>query len=591
MGWNSMRRNRIRKKQSKKTIWSIKGKILIPLLVLAFVSIAGMLSGFQEISLVQESSLRVTDIYLDKIVMVDRLSRDFLNLQKLLLQHCMSDESTKADIETQMNASRQDIESLRDEYERLVDKGEEQKLYNSLCSKIPTYISTYDMAVKMSREGNVDGAVRMCNADLTKKSDKIFAQLEEMSSMSELSIQQAITSQKKQYELARALIVVVTVMIVMTFMAAIVVCQRAIVNPLVVAQRQLGGIIDEIAQGNGDLTKRLSVKGRDEIGKLTEGINLFLQTLHSVMKSIVENSHKMDGVVENVAGNISVARSSAEDISQAMDKISATVQGVYDNSTQMAAGMAEIKNEVSEISLKSSELNDYAGSMQKQAEAMEENSTASKKNTDAIMGSITEAIERAIENSQSVKNIDVLTDEILRVSSKTNLLALNASIEAARAGAAGKGFAVVADEIRKLADSTRSTANNIQQINEEVIEAVQDLVNSSESVLDFMRETVLPDYESYTENGKRYRVDALHVSEQMGDFVAKTDKLNCLMIQMSAYMDSISGEIGESSGEIDHTAENIGSLVREIQNVNSEMETNRQIVVSLRGEGDRFTSL
>lgn len=586
-----MKRYRIHTKRLKKRIWGIKSKILSPLLVLAFVSIAGMLSSFQEIRLVQGSSVRVTDVYLDKIVMVDQLSEDFLNLQKLLLQHCMSDESKKVDVEKQMNIMRQEIESLQGEYESLVDKGEEQKLYSSLCSKIPTYISTYDMAVKMSRDGNVDGAVRMCNADLTKKSDKIFAQLDEMSSMSELSIQNAIASQKEQYELSRVLIVVAMIVMVIVFMATVVICQRAIVNPLVYVQKQLGGIIDEITQGKGDLTKRISVKSRDEIGKLTDGINLFLQTLHCVMKSIVENSHKMDGVVENVAGNVIMARSSAEDISGAMDKISATMQEVYDGSTNMAKDMAEIKNEVSVINLKSAELNVYSESMQKQAEAMEKSSTASKKNTDIMVGSITEAIERAIENSQSVKNIDVLTSEILSISSKTNLLALNASIEAARAGASGKGFAVVADEIRKLADSTRATANNIQQINEAVIEAVQDLVDSSGSVLDFMRETVLQDYESYTENGKRYRDDALHVSEQMGDFVAKTEKLNGLMVQMSSYMNRISSEIGESSGDIDQTADNIGSLVREIQNVSSEMEINRQIVVSLRGEGDRFTTL
>lgn len=586
-----MKKFRIYKKQSKQIIWSIRSKILIPLLVLAIVSIAGMFSGFQGIRLVQRSSVRVTDVYLDKIVMIDRLSEDFLNLQKLLLQHCMSDENMKTDIEEKMNASRQDIERLRDEYESLVDREEEQKLYNSLCSKIPTYISTYDMAVKMSSEGNVDGAVRMCNADLTKKSDKIFVQLDEMSSMSEQAIQRAIASQKEQYEVARVVIVAVTAIIVMAFAATIVICQKVVVNPLVYAQKQLGGIIDEITHGNGDLTKRILVKSKDEIGKLTDGINLFLQTLQSVMKSIVENSHKMDGVVENVAGNVSGARKSAEDISDAMDKISATMQEVYDSSTNLAAGMTKIKSEVSAINLKSSELNVYSECMQKQAEKMEKDSAASRKNTDAIMGSITEAIERAIENSQSVKNIDVLTGEILSISSKTNLLALNASIEAARAGASGKGFAVVADEIRKLADSTRATANNIQQINEAVIVAVEDLVDSSGLVLDFMRETVLPDYESYTENGKRYRDDALHVSEQMGDFVAKTEKLNELMVQMSSYMDRISGEIGKSSGDIDHTAENIGSLAREIQNVNSEMETNRQIVVSLKGEGDRFTIL
>lgn len=78
-------------------------------------------------------------------------------------------------------------------------------------------------------------------------------------------------------------------------------------------------------------------------------------------------------------------------------------------------------------------------------------------------------MQQAIENSRSVEEVNALTDEILNISSQTNLLALNASIEAARAGEAGKGFAVVADEIRVLADSSRETAGNIQQINAKVV--------------------------------------------------------------------------------------------------------------------------
>lgn len=222
---------------------------------------------------------------------------------------------------------------------------------------------------------------------------------------------------------------------------------------------------------------------------------------------------------------------------------------------------------------------------------MERNSLRSKNDTDAIVSSITKSIEEAIENSQSVKRVDELTSEILNISSQTNLLALNASIEAARAGGAGKGFAVVADEIRKLADSTRETANNIQKINEMVIQAVKDLVDNSSAMIDFMNDTVLPDYESFAGNGQRYRADALHVSEQMGDFVEKTEKLNELMLRMSSYMEGISEDIGRSGEGVLHTAENVDALVQEMRSVNSEMEINRQIVISLRGEADRFHKL
>ncbi len=570
---------------------SVKFKILIPLLFLSIVGMLGIVTSFQELRLMQESSNQVTGVYLDKIVIIDGLSEDFLNMQKLLLQHCMSDESIKSEIEAQMEASKQNIETLRADYESLVDPGEEQKLYQSLCSKIPTYISTYDMAVKMSSEGKIDGAVRMCNADLTKKSDKIFAQLDEMSDMSNAFIQDAIASQKQQYAMAGKIIGIVTVVIAIVFIITVLICQKAIVNPLTYAERQLTKMIDAIMQGEGDLTLRLLIKSKDEIGNLAEGINLFLQTLQDLMGKIVENSHRMDGVVENVASNVKNANCNAEDISDMMNQIAGTMQEIADGSAHLSASVEEVKEEVSAINKKSAELNLYSGDMQKQAELMERNSLRSKNDTDAIVSSITKSIEEAIENSQSVKRVDELTSEILNISSQTNLLALNASIEAARAGGAGKGFAVVADEIRKLADSTRETANNIQKINEMVIQAVKDLVDNSSAMIDFMNDTVLPDYESFAGNGQRYRADALHVSEQMGDFVEKTEKLNELMLRMSSYMEGISEDIGRSGEGVLHTAENVDALVQEMRSVNSEMEINRQIVISLRGEADRFHKL
>ena len=129
---------------------------------------------------------------------------------------------------------------------------------------------------------------------------------------------------------------------------------------------------------------------------------------------------------------------------------------------------------------------------------MKEKAVANKETTSRMITDIIETLKAAIEESKSVDRVNELTEEILSVSSQTNLLALNASIEAARAGEAEKRFAVVADEIRKLADSTRETANNIQSINALVTQAVNKLANNSQRDRRIHRRTIMPDYDRFS---------------------------------------------------------------------------------------------
>ena len=156
------------------------------------------------------------------------------------------------------------------------------------------------------------------------------------------------------------------------------------------------------------------------------------------------------------------------------------------------------------IAHKSGEINEFSKEMKANADKMESDARNNMDKTNETIGIILEGLGKAIEDSHSVGQVTSLTNEILNISSQTNLLALNASIEAARAGEAGKGFAVVADEIRGLADSSRETANRIQQINSVVVAAVNNLSDNANELVGYIQNAILPGIRSIC--GKRCKI-------------------------------------------------------------------------------------
>ena len=236
-------------------------------------------------------------------------------------------------------------------------------------------------------------------------------------------------------------------------------------------------------------------------------------------------------------------------------------------------------------------MNNYAGEMESRAQELEEVAQQRKDSTVDIIGGIISALEQAIADSKSVSKVNDLTDEILNVSSQTNLLALNASIEAARAGEAGRGFAVVANEIRTLADSTRQTAGNIQEINLMVVHAVDALVDNAHAIVNYVNETILPDYDMFVKTGKQYRDDASYINNTMNTFQERTNHLLEIMQQISEAVAGITKAIEESALGVTNATQNTSTLVSNIEIVNQEMDTNQRISLQLKQEADRFTSL
>ena len=387
---------------------------------------------------------------------------------------------------------------------------------------------------------------------------------------------------------------IATMLLVVALLAQVIVLSVAIntiLKPLQKIDNELEEIITDINSGRGDLTKRISVRRNDEIGAVSKCVNEFIGTLQNIMSRIISDSNVLDGVVGNVANNVSSSNDSANDISTIMEELSATMEEVAASAGEVSSSTAGIEARVKKISDRTEEITVHAQEMKERAATLESGAKANMEHTSKVIGDITREMESALEGSKSVDQVAQLTEEILSISSQTNLLALNASIEAARAGEAGKGFAVVADEIRQLADSSRETANNIQSINEMVIEAVRGLVGSSEKIITYINETVLPDYESFVQGGQLYNEDATKIDEDMKAYAHEVRQIKKRMIEVAEAIEGINSAVEESSKGVTDAAISVDSLVSAITEVNGQMAENSEVAKNLKEESSNFINV
>ena len=586
--------------KKKRRFVSVKSKILLPVAILGLISVIIAFIGLSSVTALQNKSKDISEKGLEATVLLDDLNLKFSDCQKLVLAYIgnppMHPDIMKSQYEVLAEKLVEFQDSVAKDQEKLLGmegyfSPDELELMKATFDRMNQAEEETVQIVQTYAARNQIGALTMANTCMDDWKSNIADNLETLTMKNSEKVNIAIAQQSRMALKAQFLSIGLLAVALVVFIIVVLIVLNEVVKPLQNQRKELNAIIEEINAGQGDLTKRVSVRSHDEIGQASDNINHFIETLQSIMSNIINNSNVLDGVVGNVAESVSSSSDSANDISAIMEELSATMEEVSATTSTVSENTVSADGRIREMNEQTKVISKYAQEMRERAEALENTATENMNNTSRVIGEITEEMNLALENSKSVEKVAQLTDDILSISSQTNLLALNASIEAARAGEAGKGFAVVADEIRQLADSSRETANNIQTINEQVIDAVQGLVKSSEKIITYINESVLPDYQSFVEGGQQYSTDANHIDTTMDECSNRAGEIQATMAKITDAIEGINRAVEESANGVTDAAVSIDSLVQSISTVSGQMEENSAVAKNLKEESSSFVNV
>ncbi len=569
---------------------SIKVKILIPIIVLAVVCVANAIWGIRATKVAEEKSMQISEQQLQAIQNLEELSNKFQIMQKLLLKHFLAGNfDLIAEVEEQIDDNLSNVESYMAEYEKSLEKDQEKADFQEFSKKYDQLKSLYMDSLALSQDNEKGDAIELANGDIATLSQEMEGLISSMIDTRNSTVENARKEQQVVFDNNIRMNTIMIVISILLCLLVISVCLLTVVRPAEKAIRRLRAIIQKMENNQCDLSERISVGTKDEIGQLVAGINAFLEALQGVIGDVAEGSHNLNGVIDNVSDSLHSVNNNSCDMSAVMEELEASMEQVSQSLNTVNDKVERVDYSISEFTKTSNDIRGYSQEMQERASALEQNAISSQNTTSEMVGEIIEKLKIAIEHCKSVEQVESLTNEILSIAGQTNLLALNASIEAARAGEAGKGFAVVADEIRQLADNSRETANNIQQINENVIQAVSELSGQSNRIVEYIDQKIMPDYDEFVTSGQHYTKDSGYINDTMNSFAAQTGELKSIIDSMVEAIKNISVVIQESAQGVGNAANGTTELSNEIRKIQLEMNNSAQVADKMKQQCSRFT--
>lgn len=549
----------------------IKIMVLLLLLAITAISCVGVLVWTLQ-SVIGTSDQIVSEQVAEQ-EKISGLSRQFTYINSQVLTHVMTTNSVTMDtLSEKILQDIADMEQQIEEFGALLSEGDERKeALDSTSAELAKYRKTVESLLVTSAENKTQAYVS-ATSNLPMFNEHIENYMNRMLEITAQEMEQAQGQMEQSAARVPGIISVASIALLVVVIVIMLGLRLWVIGPVKKATKQVDELVEGIRCNKGDITKRIHVGSRDEVGRLAIAINDLVAQMQIIIRAITEGCGQMEEKQADIISNVEKVNATADHTMQNLGIMSEGMQlvtGAIDGVQQDTGVLDHTVENMLEVAQNG---RDYAADIKEKAGKMKATAVESKQEATLVMKEIDTAMTESIANSRQIHKITELTEEILGIAGTTNLLALNASIEAARAGEAGRGFAVVAEEIRKLADSSRESANNIQEISNRVVESVEELSENATRLLEFMNTRVMKDYDALEDTGSNYHEAADHVDEMMNEFGQKIDELLSVLQNVNTANTQMEATVGDSTEKLSVVEKNNQGLQQEMKDISYAVE-------------------
>jgi methyl-accepting chemotaxis protein len=555
-----------------------KVKLIVGFLILAcLMGLIGFM-GIRDLGIINSNGRLIYSDNLKSLNDLNQVSMNFLKNRSSVIQLFFTkDKTMQLTLKQQIGNDSESNNKIEQNYEKNLENklvAQERKIYETFKVNQTDYRNKRDSLIQSLETGNLQKSADLFSQVLNAN-DKTLTSLNNLLAYYDQSAAQKESSNQSIYQ--------------STFLLMLVLIAFGILCALIIGlflSRNLTRRLNNIvlfaeALGDGDLTRRLTIYGSDEIGQMGVAINKAIESVKEMVLHILNGCQSVNSHSEELSVNMDKLSSSMLIIQQSTEQIAQGAEELSASTEEVGASTLDMQDFTAKLAAKADQGQDNVLAIKERASEVKERGTKAIKEAEAIYRDKEIRIKQALKEAKVVEEIKVMAETIGGIAEQTNLLALNASIEAARAGDAGRGFAVVADEVRKLAEQSQSAVGNIHQVISNVQGAFNNLMQNTQELLAFLETKVRPDYEAYAKIGSQYEADSYFMEEMSREIASSTHSMNEIISQISLAVQNVTATAQQSSASSVEISTSISQTTTAVKQVNISAQAQKELAKKL----------